>query len=150
MEAGCSHFLVVKAPCQSCERVSCKTLPHPDDSSIDRWMLLLSALLMPCTPFRIGPTRIERELAELEQAAEQAGLDGVRLPFELDLVPAMFQHLLSTGALNRRHVLYQSVDRFCAEALGLESELRRADPSRRGSKRKIRGTHNSCLLCWLS
>ena len=37
-------------------------------------MLLLSALLMPCTPFRIGPTRIERELAELEQAAEQAGL----------------------------------------------------------------------------
>ena len=66
-------------------------------------MLLLSALLMPCTPFRIGPTRIERELAELEQAAEQAGLDGVRLPFELDLVPAMFQHLLSTGALNRRH-----------------------------------------------
>ena len=93
-------------------------------------MLLLSALLMPCTPFRIGPTRIERELAELEQAAEQAGLDGVRLPFELDLVPAMFQHLLSTGALNRRHVLYQSVDRFCAEALGLESELTRADPSR--------------------
>ena len=84
-------------------------------------MLLLSALLMPCTPFRIGPTRIERELAELEQAAERAGLDGVRLPFELDLVPAMFQHLLSTGALNRRHVLYQSVDRFCAEALGLES-----------------------------
>ena len=93
-------------------------------------MLLLSALLMPCTPFRIGPTRIERELAELEQAAEQAGLDGVRLPFELDLVPAMFQHLLSTGALNRRHVLFQSVDRFCAEALGLESELTRADPSR--------------------
>ena len=92
-------------------------------------MLLLSALLMPCTPFRIGPTRIERELAELEQAAEQAGLDGVRLPFELDLVPAMFQHLLSTGALNRRHVLYQSVNRFCAEALGLESELWRADPS---------------------
>ena len=98
--------------------------------AIDGWMLLLSALLMPCTPFRIGPTSIERELAELEQAAERAGLDGVRLPFELDLVPAMFQHLLSTGALNRRHVLYQSVDRFCAEALGLESELTRADPSR--------------------
>ena len=38
MEAGCSRFLVVKAPCQSCERVSCKTLPHPDDSSRDRWM----------------------------------------------------------------------------------------------------------------
>ena len=37
-------------------------------------------LLMPCTPFRIGPTRIERELAELEQAAERAGLDGVRWP----------------------------------------------------------------------
>ena len=74
------RFLVVKAPCQSCERVSCKTLPHPDDSSIDRWMLLLSALLMPCTPFRIGPTSIERELAELEQAAERAGLDGVRWP----------------------------------------------------------------------
>ena len=37
-------------------------------------MLLLSALLMPCTPFRIGLTRIEGELAELEQAAEQAGL----------------------------------------------------------------------------
>ena len=125
----------------SCEAVCCKTLAH---RAIDGWMLLLSALLMPCTPFRIGPTRIERELAELEQAAEQAGLDGVRLPFELDLVPAMFQHLLSTGALNRRHVLYQSVDRFCAEALGLESELWRADPSRRGSKRKIRGTHNSC------
>ena len=53
-------------------------------------MLLLSALLMPCTPFRIGPTRIERELAELEQAAEQAGLDGVRLPFELDLVRRCF------------------------------------------------------------
>ena len=111
----------------SCEGVCCKTLAH---RAIDGWMLLLSALLMPCTPFRIGPTRIERELAELEQAAEQAGLDGVRLPFELDLVPAMFQHLLSTGALNRRHVLYQSVDRFCAEALGLESELTRADPSR--------------------
>ena len=63
------------------------------------WMLLLSALLMPCTPFRIGPTRIERELAELEQAAEQAGLDGVRLPFELDLVPAMFQHPLDRRAL---------------------------------------------------
>ena len=42
--------------------------------AIDGWMLLLSALLMPCTPFRIGPTRIERELAELEQAAERAGL----------------------------------------------------------------------------
>ena len=62
-------------------------------------MLLLSALLMPCTPFRIGPTRIERELAELEQAAERAGLDGVRLPFELDLVPAMFQHPLDRRAL---------------------------------------------------
>ena len=45
-------------------------------------MLLLSALLMPCTPFRIGgrPVSIERELAELEQAAERAGLDGVRWP----------------------------------------------------------------------
>ena len=61
-------------------------------------MLLLSALLMPCTPFRIGPTRIERELAELEQAAERAGLDGVRLPFELDLVRRCFS-ILSTGAL---------------------------------------------------
>ena len=27
-------------------------------------------------------------------------------------------------------MFYQSVDRFCAEALGFESELRRADPSR--------------------
>ena len=101
--------------------------------AIDGWMLLLSALLMPCTPFRIGPTRIERELAELEQAAEQSGLDGVRLPFELDLVPAMFQHLLSTGALNRRHVLYQSVDRSKKKNLPHGGFIA-------ASKRKIRDT----------
>ena len=72
-------------------------------------MLLLSALLRPCTPFRIGPTSIERELAELEQAAERAGLDGVRWPSHNSCYEVVMLAVITTtvgGVMSAMKVCY--------------------------------------------
>ena len=54
----------------------------------------------------------------------------LELPLHFDLAPMALQCIMSLGAAGSEHVAVQSIERLCVRALGLETEILRAEPSR--------------------